>query len=124
MIHAIPGPLISQPEQWILAFEPALPGQRWLNMIPGRFKHVRAYGYVPFLHVWVFVDATFAGLELRVAANGAAADAQAELWTRHCTIVLMPRRPHANRSVLLSASGWCVPAVKRLIGLKSSALRP
>lgn len=125
MIHLVEGPLISQPEQWILAFEPAMPGHPWLNrLVPGRFKHVRAFGKVPFLHVWLFFDATLAGLELRVAADGRAADTLAVEWTRSCTIMVMPKRPHANRSALLAASGWCVPSVKRLIGLQSSALRP
>lgn len=123
MISLIHGPLIYKPEQWIVVFDPVAQNRvcRWLS--PGRFKHVRAYGYVPFLHVWLFVDANLAGLELYVAAGGEPARAMAAEWTRGCTCVLMPRRPHANRSLVTAASGWCVPTVKRLIGLRSSALR-
>lgn len=123
MITLIHGPLIYKPEQWIVVFDPVAQNRvcRWLS--PGRFKHVRAYGYVPFLHVWLFVDANLAGLELYVAADGDPARAMAAEWTRGCTRVLMPRREHANRSLRVAASGWCVPTVARLIGLRSSALR-
>jgi len=124
VISLIRGPLIYKPEQWVVVFDPVAQNRvcRWLS--PGRFKHVRAYGYVPFLHVWLFVDANLAGLELYVAADGEPARAMAAEWTRGCTRVLMPRLPHANRSLFLAASGWCVPIIARLIGLRSSALRP
>lgn len=122
MFQVTHGPLISQPEQWLLAFDPHTEN-RLARAVPGRFKHVRAFGYVPFLHVWLFLDPTFAGIEVWVAAKGEAADAMAAQWTRGCTVVLMPRRPHANQALALAASGWCVPVVKRLIGLQSGALR-
>lgn len=124
MIHAIHGPLVYRPEQWVVVFEPAQPGHRWLNLVPGRYKHVRLYGYVPFLHVWLFVDPYLAGIEIHVAAHGAPADELADAWTRGCDIVVMPRREHMNRSVAAAGFGWCVPVVKRLIGLNSGALRP
>lgn len=123
MISVEHGPLISQPGAWVLAFDPVA-ANRWIGALtPGRFKHVRAFGYVPFLHVWIFIDANFAGLEVQLAAEGAPADALAASWTRGCTMVVMQRRPHASRSLVTAASGWCVPTVKRLIGLRSSALR-
>ncbi len=124
MISLVDGPLISHPTHWVLAFSPVATN-RWLGMLAwGRFKHVRAYGYVPFLHVWVFVDATVAGLEVILAAKGPAANRMIASWSEGCDLVVMPRQVHANRSLLTAASGWCVPVVKRLIGLRSGALRP
>lgn len=124
MITAIQGPLIYQPEQWVLVFD-RKPLNWWLGwLVWGKYKHVRAYGYVPFLHVWLFYDATFAGIEMWVAADGEPARAMIGKWIAgDTTLVLMPRRAHANRSTFTAMSGWCVPAVKRLIGLRSSALR-
>jgi len=124
MIHLVDGPLISHPTHWVLAFSPVAPNW-WIGALAwGRYKHVRAYGYVPFLHVWVFVDATFAGLEVILAAKGPAANAMIATWAAGCDLVVMRRQVHANRSVFTAASGWCVPAMKRLIGLRSRALRP
>jgi hypothetical protein len=123
MIQAIHGPLISQPQTWVLAFDPK--ADHWIaRWTPGRYKHVRAYGYVPFLHVWLFVDANLKGIGIWVAAEGEAATAMAGEWARGCAIVLMPQRPPESGSVLVASSGWCVPFVKRLIGLRSGALRP
>lgn len=124
MITVLHGPLISRPETWVLAFArtAASPWVRWL--VWGRYKHVRAYGYVPFLHVWLFYDATFTGIEVIVAADGEAARAQIAGWIDGCDLVRMPRRPHANASPVLAMCGWCVPAIKRLIGLRCGALRP
>lgn len=125
MITAIHGPLIYQPEQWVLVFD-RRPARWWLGwLIPGKYKHVRAYGYVPFLHVWIFHDANLAGIEVWVAADGEPFRAMRAAWTAgDCDLMLMPRRQHASRSLFTAMSGWCVPHVKRLIGLRSSALRP
>ncbi len=124
MITAITGPLISRPESWVLAF--ARTSTTWWVpwLVPGRYKHVRAYGYVPFLHVWLFFDTHFSGIDVIVAADGAAARAQIAVWIDGCDLVRMPWRAAGKSSLTLAMSGWCVPAVKRLIGLRGCALRP
>jgi hypothetical protein len=122
-MSAVEGPLISHPGAWVVVFDPM--ATNWLaRIIPGRFKHVRAFGYVPFLHVWIFYDANFAGIEIIIAKDGADSHEMIRLWSTGCECVLMPRRPHANESTAVSLSGWCVPAVARLIGLPCGALRP
>lgn len=124
MITAEPGPLISRPVQWFVCFDPN-PNSNWIaRLAPGRYKHVRAYGYVPYLHVWLFVDANFAGVELIVSADGEPARAMIASWSKDCDVVLMPRRPHENRSPTLALAGWCVPTIKRLLGLRCVAVTP
>lgn len=124
MIQAIEGPLIAHPLQWVIVFDPKA-GNRWVQWLtPGRYKHVRAFGYVPFLHVWLFYDANLAGIEIVVAADGPSSRDMIAAWTAGCYCLMMPRVPHVGRSLTTAASGWCVPAVKRLIGLRCGALRP
>jgi hypothetical protein len=124
VIKAVLGPLISKPEAWVVCFDPVAQN-RWIGRLtPGYYKHVRAYGYVPFLHVWLFVDANLKGIEILLAAHGDAANALASSWAAGCDIIVMPRRPHVSKSLSLAASGWCVPVVRRLIGLPWGALRP
>lgn len=124
MIQIDRGPLISHPTKWVLVFDEKAATHWVMRLVPGRYKHVRAYGYVPFLHVWLFVDANFSGIEIMVAADGEPANALAASWAAGCDLVVMPRRSHERRSLSLAASGWCVPVIKRLIGLNSGALRP
>lgn len=124
MITAEQGPLISRPLQWVVVFDPKA-ANNWISRLtPGRYKHVRAYGYVPYLHVWLFVDANFAGVELIVAADGGPARDMIAAWIGGCDLVLMPRRPHENQSPLLPMLGWCVPVVSRLLGLRCVAVTP
>lgn len=121
MIRAVDGPLISQPIVWNLVFERKSISW-WSHLALGRYKHVRAYGYVPFLHVWQFVDVGLRGFDVFVAADGAPANAVIAHWIEDADVLtLAPRRDGIRR---LPVFGFCVPAMKRLIGLRCGALRP
>lgn len=121
MIEAIPGPLVSQPVVWNLVFERKSLSW-WSHLAMGRYKHVRAYGYVPFLHVWQFVDVGLRGFDVFIAADGAPANAVIEAWIEDADILVMtPRRDGVRRLPLF---GFCVPAIKRLLGLRCVVARP
>lgn len=139
MIRAVEGPLVVQPEIWTLVFnrEAATWWASWLAM--GRYKHVRAYAYVPFLHVWVFFDPHIGGTDIVIAADGEPANRMIGSWIVNADLVRM-RRQDPDESVLsfrwpgvwceerpryaFPLLGFCVPAIKRLIGLRYVALRP
>lgn len=121
MITAIPGPLVVEPDVWVLVFN-RVASKRWTSWIAlGKYKHVRAYAYVPFLHVWVFYDPRFRGTSITIAADGAQ-HALIREWITDADLMRMLRRTHETRR--FPVFGWCVPAIKRLIGLRCSALRP
>jgi hypothetical protein len=123
MINVVPGPLIVRPETWTLVFAREA-STWWAGFIAfGRYKHVRAYAYVPFLHVWVFYDVHFTGTEILVASEGPPARALIASWIAGADLIRINRLPAADRRrpPLL---GFCVPAIKRLIGLRCGALRP
>jgi hypothetical protein len=121
MITAIEGPLIVQPDSWTLVFDRRA-STWWASWFAlGRHKHVRAYAYVPFLHVWVFFDPHLSGTDLIVAADGEAANRLIASWIVDADLVRMRRRATGRRPAIV---GWCVPSVKRLIGLRCVALRP
>lgn len=121
MIQVLPGPLVVEPTSWMLVFDREA-SSRWLSLIAfGRYKHVRAFAYVPFLHVWVFFDPHIGGTDIVVAADGEPAQALMQRWLVNADVLRMPRRPGWNRPALF---GFCVPVIKRLIGLRSGALRP
>lgn len=122
MIRAVPGPLIVAPETWVLVFnrEASTWWASWLAL--GRYKHVRAYAYVPFLHVWVFYDVHLGGTDIFLAADGAPAHSVMAHWNENADLVSFKRM-----SIDIQPSpifGFCVPAIKRLVGLKCVAMRP
>lgn len=121
MIRAIEGPLIVQPRSWTLVFNREA-SSRWFGaLVPGRYKHVRAYAYVPFLHVWVFYDPDFRGTDIIVAADGEPAKRLIASWTVKADLMMMRVTDARARPRI---GFWCVPMIKSLIGLRSSALRP
>lgn len=123
MISAVEGSLTQSPRNWVLVFDRVAVSPLWSRLACGEFKHVRAYSYVPFLHVWIFFDPHVGGIDITVAADGAPARAMVQSWIgpNRSDLMLMPVRSGGGRFPLL---GWCVPSIKRLIGLHCGALRP
>lgn len=121
VIRAVEGPLISQPVVWNLVFERKTISW-WSHLAMGRYKHVRAYGYVPFLHVWQFVDIGLRGFDVFIAADGPPANAVIAHWIADADVLTIAPRRDGRRCLPLL--GFCVPAMKRLIGLRCGALRP
>jgi hypothetical protein len=116
------GPLISQPDNWLLIFERQAPSRFFDFVAFGKYKHVKACGYVPFLHVWTFFDPSWSGTELYVAEDGRPALYLMSQWIVEADVMRFPRKHAPAR--LPPLAGWCVPQIKRLIGLRSGALRP
>lgn len=124
MIDVTTGPLIIQPAVWTLVFSKTSPTWwcRWLAF--GKYKHVRAYAYVPFLHVWVFYDVHLAGTDIIVAADGDAAMRQIGSWIADADLVNFRAVRREGKWYSVPLLGFCVPAMCRLIGLPGSALLP
>lgn len=109
------------PLSWLLIFH-RQSSKEWLDrLIPGRFKHVSAVGYVAEGDVWLFYDVQFDRTLVRAVLGEAGRDACA--------------RQIAGNAVLRVAAGgpclrpwrfgfWCVPAMKHLIGARTGALLP
>lgn len=122
MIDVITGPLVVQPQVWTLVFS-RVAFTRWAGWLAfGRYKHVRAYAYVPFLHVWIFYDVHLRGTDLFLAADGAPAQDVIRVWTRDADLISM--RSVSRETIKTPFLGFCVPAMKSLLGIRSSALRP
>jgi hypothetical protein len=109
------------PPAWILVFCRESKS-RWIRLLAcGRYKHVRAYAFVPALRAWLFYDVTLSNTLVMALPDGSEAEAYLCEFTRGADLVSMAPRPW---------KGWrfspfsCVSAVKQLIGLPSGALRP
>src|ERR1019366_9812065 len=114
-------PGAGEPTRWILCFTETT-ATRWLNYVPvGRFRHVRAFACVPDINTWIFYDPALDRHTLHVARGEAAKVLMAD-FMRGAAVVGMP--VVKRKSLVPRFGGWCVPAIKALIGLRSGALRP
>lgn len=97
----------------------------WSRWVPGRFKHVRAYAFVPKSSTWLFYDVSFSGTEIMAIPDGP--EARAAIWAYigppgESEIVSVPRLPVRRR--LFPWSNWCTAALRHLLRLPGGALRP
>lgn len=88
----------------------------------GEFKHVSAFAWLPEFGLWVFYDVGFRRTRIMHMAEGVAAHATiAAIVDGNCTVTFDAR----NENLPLFRLGFfCTTAVKHLIGVRSSALRP
>jgi hypothetical protein len=121
MIRVLPTDAAGMPTRWILAFQRSSPSW-WVRALScGRYKHVRAFGYVADLDAWLFFDLRFRQMDIWIA-RGAHARALMARYIDDCDLIGMPVVNEAGTT--FRAGFWCVPAIKHLIGLRSGALRP
>jgi|SRR5271166_588134 len=112
-----------EPATWFLAFFETS-STPWLDrVLPGRFKHVSAFAYVPGACIWVWCDAHWKGLSIVFLPHQGFILQIAPL-TRNATIVKTEKRPLGAMPVSTRFGFYCVPFVKQLIGLRSFALTP
>lgn len=108
------------PTRWVLVFQRTSP-VRWLRwLVPGRYKHVAAYAYLVNLKAWLIFDVNLKGVSLIVVPDGDEALGWLADLTRDSDLVAMK----ASARAVLPLFGWCVPAIKHLVGLRSGALFP
>lgn len=108
------------PKRWTLCFDPVVSAP-WMRLVPGRFKHVRAFGFVPLDEVWIFVDWNLHGLTVRAAPDRSqTADGLIRCWIENCELVQV----EAGSRHRALPGFYCVGAIKRLTAIPSGALLP
>jgi hypothetical protein len=113
-------PGAGEPVHWQLCFS-RKSATAFANFLPiGRYKHVRAFGYVAHINTWIFFDPSWRRTTIRVA-RGDAANALIHEFLYLADVIQMPACERAGAAPLF---GWCAPAVAHLLGLASGALRP
>lgn len=113
-----------QPKVWSVVFNREA-ASGWARLVPGRFKHVRAYAFIPATRIWLFYDVHFGGVQLFAVPDGP--DAMAAIFSfigppgvsEIVSVRCLPRRRR-----LFPWSNWCTSALRHLLNLPGSALRP
>ena len=110
-----------EPTEWNVVFHTKT--QWWWLRWVGKFKHVSAFAYVPGFRAWLVYDTQLSGTRLMLLANGDNARATLKAYTTGCEIVTMARQGQ-SMGIFNRFGYYCVPSVKHLIGLKSTAILP
>lgn len=113
-----------EPEVWNVVFNREA-ASGWAKWVPGRYKHVRAYAFIPETKIWLFYDVNFSGTTIAAIPHGV--DSYAKIWEfigpeGVSDIVVMRRLPGRRR--LFPWSNWCTPALRHLLNLPGRALCP
>lgn len=113
-----------EPEVWNVVFNREA-ASGWAKWVPGRYKHVRAYAFLPATKQWLFYDVSFAGTEIAVIPHGL--DSYEKIFEfigppGKADIVSMKRLPSRRR--WFPWSNWCTPALRHLLNLPGRALKP
>jgi hypothetical protein len=110
-----------EPERWVLVFQRSSKVW-WVRLLAcGRYKHVAAYAYLPGFKAWLIFDVNMVRTSVIVVPDGDEALGYLYEMTRDADLMAFRRLGAPSRPRVF---GWCVPAIKHLIGLKSRALRP
>jgi len=109
---------------WILLFSKKR-GPWWVRLLAcGRYNHVKAIAYLPAMHAWLFYDVKFNGTRLMlVGEDDPSSRAFLHYYLDSCDLVAMPRLPIPKR-VVPQMGFWCTLAMKHLVGIRATALRP
>lgn len=109
-----------EPERWVLVFQRTSKvwWVRWLAC--GRYKHVAAYAYLPGFKAWLIYDVSLVRTSIVVVPDGDEALGYLYALTRDADLMAFKRGDGRLGPPIF---GWCVPSIKRLIGLPSGALR-
>lgn len=115
---------IYEPQVWNVVFNREA-ASGWARWVPGRYKHVRAYAFVPATRIWLFYDVHFGGTQIFAVPDGP--DAIAAIYSfigppGVSDIVAVRRLPGRIRR--FPWSNWCTPALRHLLNLPTGALRP
>jgi hypothetical protein len=109
-----------EPRVWTLVFCKSATSKWVQRLVPGKYKHVRAYAYLPAAKAWLFYDVTMIGTSIRLAPD---TDETVRTiiypFTKDADLLSIKHQGPTRWPPLF---GFCVPAIKHLIGLNSGAL--
>ena len=112
-----------EPREWFIVFHRQSENW-WVNWLAwGRYKHVSAFGTVPWSGDWVFFDFLTGRSRFLVVPNEKA-DRFLAHYSKLGVIVKMPAPDPADIRPKIKPGLWCVTTVAHLLGLRTCALRP
>lgn len=100
---------------WFAVFSSRVPSRLCNLLIPGRFKHVAAFGYSAEARTWIFIDPEFRGISVLVVPEHEGAEF-IEAFIHNGTVLRIAVRKRSSGPNTRMAS-CCVSTLRDLIGL-------
>jgi hypothetical protein len=99
---------------WYVVFSPSIPSPIWQRLIPGKWKHVYAFGHCEPAGTWIFIDPEFRGTKV-----SAVPDHEAEKYIRIAALEGAVIRIKARElaSPRIRTMGCCTMTIRHLVGL-------
>lgn len=94
------------------------------KLVPGRFKHVAAFGYCAPARTWLFVDNALQGTRNYLVPDGEHSERTLAQWTSGATVLKIAAKTPASGVWVTPKLLLCTTNVAALIGLRRSALLP
>lgn len=110
-------------ESWMIIFHRR--SARWVEMVlPGRFKHVSAAGFIPQTQAWIILSWELGRLRVGMMPD-AEFDAFLSGWCLEGDGLLRMKAPDFDQGpVRPRFVGTCTGMISHILGLKRGALRP
>jgi hypothetical protein len=114
-------PVHIRPTHWFLVFRRRSP-LWWVNLVPGKHKHVCAFGPIPGQDIWLFLDYSLHRLDIVVVPDAQADDAMAAVMSGATVVRFTP--PEIAPARWWRPLALCTGLVALACGIRSGALRP
>lgn len=112
-----------EPREWLVLFHTT--STPWVDfLVPGKFKHVSALGYVPATETWVSYSYECARTRISLVRGGEDFDRWFAAAAHDAAVLRVPSPPFNEARWRPRLGLTCVSAVKHLLGLRSGALLP
>lgn len=114
--------------EWFVVFQTATASGFLDRIIPGKFKHVCAFGWSAGCQVWVFFDPAQRMLHASVAPAGKLGDEAVSRFIhyrgRESSVLKMARQAGRGRSHFMRGGFWCTSTIAHLLNMPGGALLP
>lgn len=112
----------AEPGRWTVVFHRKAENRLFSLIAMGHFKHVSAFAWVPECQAWVHYDLGFRRTRITLLPDTTKSEAYLANLIAGNAIVTMP--PCSGVPRVFRFGLFCTTAVKHLIGIGGSALRP
>jgi hypothetical protein len=100
---------------WHIVFTRNVPSPLWNYLIPGKFKHVQAFGFCAEANTWVFIDPAFTGVDVIVVPDNDVNIYIEAAMVGGCEVLSIARRRHPGPNFRVVCC--CTSQIRHLIGL-------
>lgn len=105
--------------RWFVVFSETVPSPAFRYLIPGKFKHVMAFGYSPEARTWLFSDPAYTGAEYALVPDHLASMVIAR-FVGNGTVIRIDAKPFLGPNLRIISC--CTSTIRHTLGLSGWGL--